>query len=926
MDFQKIEKKWKPLLEKTYNANISKKKKFFSSIVIPYVNGDMHIGHSYTYIRTDAYARLKRMQGYNVLLAQGFHATGEPIVGAVERLRKGDKAQESTFRLYGLGEKEISSFKKKGPEFVARFWADRMKKTAKAAGLSVDWRRSFITAIDPSFNRFIEWQYNTLRKKGYVVQGTHPVIWCPHDKSPTGDHDRLEGEGEGPVDFIAIKFKINDSFLLAATLRPETIYGVVNIWLNPNATYVKAKVDGETWIISEQAAAKLGDQLKSVENIEKVDISKLIGKRCSDPISNRKIPILPSNFVDPENATGVVMSVPSHAPYDWIALQEIINNGLDRYGIEKNELEPITLIETEGLGSNPAGEICKKMNITSLQQRELLDEATKIIYKKEFHQGALNANCGQYAGITVTECKDKLSKEFVACGLASVFWETTDKVVCRCTTKCHVKILENQWFLKYSDEKWKNAVRKSMSKLVIYPEEARQNFLNTIDWLNDKACARKSGLGTRLPWDNEWIVETLSDSTVYMAYYTIAHIASTMKPADLTDEVFDYIFLGKKKPKSAGKKTDLMKAEFSYFYPVDFRNSGKDLIQNHLTFFLFQHAALFPESKWPRCIGVNGYVNVEGEKMSKSKGNIIPLTDLISQFGSDMVRLNIASSAEGINDADWRFENIKSFRSRYEFLFDAAKSVKKSGRTKEDAIDAYINYKINKNVSISMQSMEETKFRTAVQHALFDSINDLKWYTKRCQGKGINPKTLSSCLRKIAYALCPLTPHLSEELWKMSGGKGIAGLQQLNIEFSADTGIEMKEAFIKQVIEDVERVKTLVNIDVKKVTIFIAEKWKHDVFSVILQNKGRNTSEITREIMSSGKYGKSTLGFIQSLCKKTHELQPAIQKKEQSETLEDAKLFIEAETGCKIEIIHAEDSDNPKAQTSMPSKPGILLE
>src|SRR3990167_6974325 len=92
MDFRpldkKLQKKW--ATAKLFEANPSAKKKFFSSIVIPYVNGDAHIGHSYTFTRTDAYARFKRMQGFNVLLAQGFHATGEPILGAVERLKSGE--------------------------------------------------------------------------------------------------------------------------------------------------------------------------------------------------------------------------------------------------------------------------------------------------------------------------------------------------------------------------------------------------------------------------------------------------------------------------------------------------------------------------------------------------------------------------------------------------------------------------------------------------------------------------------------------------------------------------------------------------------------------------------------------------------------------------------------------------------------------
>ncbi|MHA1355253.1 MAG: leucine--tRNA ligase, partial [Candidatus Heimdallarchaeota archaeon] len=96
-------------------------------------------------------------------------------------------------------------------------------------------------------------------------------------------------------------------------------------------------------------------------------------------------------------------------------------------------------------------------------------------------------------------------------------------------------------------QKWKKKAHDHLAKMTIYPPDARQAFEYTIDWLNDKACARKSGLGTKLPWDPEWIVETLSDSTVYMAYYTIARIINEkdIQPEQLPNEIFDYLFRNK---------------------------------------------------------------------------------------------------------------------------------------------------------------------------------------------------------------------------------------------------------------------------------------------------------------------------------------------------------------------------------------------
>ena len=943
IDFIKIEKKWQKKWEskKVFAANIDKKrKKFFTSNVVPYVNGDLHIGHTYTYTRTDVYARFKRMQGFNVLLAQGFHATGEPIVGTVERLKKNDMSQIETYKMFGASDKDIEDFKKKGPVYVANFWSKKMAETLKMMGFSIDWRRRFALSIDPQFSKFVQWQYNTLRKKGYVVQGTHPVVWCPHDQSPTGDHDRLEGEGESPVEYVLIKFRLGDAFLPAATLRPETVYGVTNIWLNPHADYVKIEVNGKKWIVAKEAVIKVKDQFRNVKELKEYDERiELFGKRARNPVTNNEISILPSDFVDPGNATGVVMSVPAHAPYDYIALEEFKAKGdAERFGIAKEELEPVSVVKSE-LGEIPAKTVCEKMKITSIKQIEDLDEATSAVYKKEFHSGVLNDKCGPYYGTKVSEVKSRIVEDFVEKNVSNILYDVKN-VVCRCTTKCHVKILENQWFLKYSDEKWKNLVRRCLEGMDIYPNEARNNFLATIDWLNDKACTRKSGLGTPLPWDKKWIIETLSDSTIYMAYYTIAGIINKHKiPASkLDDEVFDCVFFGKGNQKQVAKKSGIrlplltaMRDEFNYFYPVDFRNSGKDLLQHHLTFYLYQHTALWPENKWPRIIAVNGYVNVEGEKMSKSKGNIIPLRTLIENYGADLTRINIAASSEGIDDADWRAENINAFRIRYELLFDLIKNIKKSRQTKTRPIDLYLLSRMQKIIKNATENFEVTKFRTVANYAFFDAHNELKWYLTRTGGIGnANRKVLAETLSIVIRLLSPFTPHICEEMWSVLGNKPFASLEKWPKyeEKKIDEKVEMGEALVKSALDDIREIQKLKKMKPKTVKIFIAEDWKFSVYNIVIKNKGKSINEMTKNIMSGDlkKYGNATVGFIQGLYKKINEINPVLDKKMQISYLNESKDFLEKEIGCKIEIIDANNSGDIKAKTSMPNRPGILLE
>lgn len=845
MDIKKIEKKWqnKWKQKKIFEANVDKKKKkFFITIPYPYVNGAPHIGGGFTFFRGDVYARFKRMQGFNVLFAQGFHATGEPILGTIERVKNKDQTQIETFKLYGATDADINNFIKKGPEFTARFWMKKWIEVLTQAGFSYDWRRTFITAITPTYNRFVEWQYNTLRKKDFVVQGTHPVIWCPKDQSPTGDHDRLQGEGESPIEYIIVKFKLDSGEIIpCATLRPETVYGVTNIWINPGGKYFGAKVDGESWILSDKAIEKLNDQLKEVAKISEIPAEDLIGKYVQNPVTKEKILILPANFVDPTVGTGIVMSVPAHAPYDWIGLKDLQANEAEikKYGLDETELrnmKPISLIRVEGFKEFPAVEICERMKIQNQKESEKLEKATNEIYSKEFHTGVLKEIYGEFSGKKVSEVKDLMIKKFSAQRIFDSMWESTAIVVCRCGTFCHVKIIENQWFSKFSDEEWKDTVRYAIKEMKFYPDFERRQFLNTVDWLIDKACTRRSGLGTRLPWDKSWIVETLSDSTIYMAYYTLARILNEKKIAaeKLTDEVFDYIFLGKGNSKAVAKKAKMnekimkeLREEFEYFYPVDLRTSGKDLVQNHLTFYLFHHTAIFDEKFWPEAIAINGFVNVSGTKMSKSKGNIIPMKDLMEAIGSDLVRINIVASNEGLDDADWRDESVTSYKERIDYFFDLISQSRKAKRNSIQSIDNYLQSRIQQTIKKATENYEQLNFRSTAQSVLFDSYNDVKWYLERAGGiKNANKKILKEFLSTVVRMLAPLAPHVCEEMWEKLGNKNFVAVSEwpkYSEKLFDQKAIEAENS-VRKTMEDIRNVLKIAGNKKKLYLYFVTDK------------------------------------------------------------------------------------------------------
>ncbi|MFQ6068232.1 MAG: leucine--tRNA ligase [Candidatus Bathyarchaeia archaeon] len=954
-----IEAKWQKAWEeaKVFEADPDpKRKKCFVTFPYSYANGPVHVGHAFTATRVDAYARFKRMQGYNVLFPWAWHWTGQTIAGASERVKLGDKEFVKALReIDGVPEKELRKFV--DPVYLASYYTNENRNTIRRAGFSIDWRREFHTTL-PAFSRFIEWQYKRLREKGYVVKGTHPVVWCPHCESPTGDHDRQEGEGVTPEEYTLMKFKYEDAFLPAATFRPETIYGVTNIWLHPDADYVEAKVDKEKWIISEAAANKLKEQKRKITIVRRFKGKKFVGKKVTSPILEKQLLILPAWFVNAEHATGVVYSVPAHAPVDWLALKDLQQTptSLKKFGIKPatvKTIKPVSMIHVEGFGEYPAIEVVNQLDVKD-QCDPKAEEATKLLYKKEFHSGVLKENCGKYAGRTVQEIKEALINDLKERNIADTMYDLPQQVTCRCLTSCIVKVLEEQWFLKYSDPEWKNKTKEALNHTAISPETAKPWFLSTIDWLKDKPCTRKSGLGTPLPWNKKWMIETLSDSTIYMAFYTInKHIKQhSINPQQLTPEVFDYIFYGKgnldavaSQSKIANQVLQSMRNEFLYWYPVDMRNSAKELIPNHLTFFLFHHVALFPPEYWPKMIGANGMLMVEGKKMSKSKGNFVTFRNAIKQYGTDSTRCALLLGAEGMDDPDWRSENVRDVKNKLESFYRLTETIiaeardEKTGRL-EDWLFSVLQHRI-KTVT---NNMEMLKTRTALENAFFEVWNDFRWYARR---KGdMKAKTLLEALKIWTRLLTPFTPHICEEIWNRISEKNFVSLAPWPKydESKVDLVAEESETLVKSVLDDTLSIIRATKITPKKIYYYTAAQWKwkvyqkaltlsiekerfiqSDLMKELLKNEemrkmankiAKFTSQIVDEINRTGQDRKEKLRLIGMLREAT--------------VLKEAEIFLKQELNAEIQVYVEDDPQryDPKkrAQLAKPYRPAIYIE
>ncbi|MEK6909969.1 MAG: leucine--tRNA ligase [Candidatus Aenigmatarchaeota archaeon] len=695
MDFKKIEKKWQVKWEKAkiFEANVNpKKEKYFFTVPYPYASGPAHVGHGRTYTLGDVTARFLRMKGFNLLWPLAWHITGTPVLAISKRIGNGERNIIEEHKEYVSlhkpedAEKIVKTFVK--PENVANFYASVWINDIKELGCSVDWRRQFTTGEDV-YNQFIKWQYHHLNSLGYLVKGTHPVFYCPSDDNPVTTDDVKGGDTlEMTIgEFYLIKMRFEDGYFVVATLRPETIYGTTNAWVNPNSTCVKAEVDGEVWYISKSASEKLRNQGHKVKIISEFSGTKLLNKEIEVPFANEKVPILPASFVDEDVGTGVVFSVPAHAPLDLIALKDLEGEHKIR------KISPIGVIKIDGFSDIPAEDMLKKFKINSQNETEKLEKATHELYSHEFYNGLMKENSKELAGLRVQGTKEKIYQLLLARKLGGKMYDSQVKdgdgklvkdIFCRDGTKVIVKVIE-QWFLDYGNEKWKAIARNALSKMSIVPELYRKSFESSIGWLHEWPCARTRGLGTKLPYDQKWVIESLSDSTIYMAFYTIAHHIrkNEIKPQQLTKELFDFIFSGKGNLKQIARGTKIkepvikqMRGEFKYWYPLDERRTAIMHIPNHLTFFIFHHAALFPENLWPRKVSLNEALLSEGKKMSKSLGNVIPLVEAIREHGADVIRLFLTSANDASSTLDWREKDVESLKGKLERFYEIINSAK----------------------------------------------------------------------------------------------------------------------------------------------------------------------------------------------------------------------------------------------------------
>ncbi|MCH8519968.1 MAG: leucine--tRNA ligase [Nanoarchaeota archaeon] len=968
---QKWQKKWKSMgawdtssnnSNNISNNNSNNKEKFFINFAYPYANSVMHIGHGRTITITDVVARYQRLRGKNVLFPLGYHISGTPVLAVADGIKRGDektiKQVKDAISDYIVDEKEqeklIQTFH--DPQNIANFFSQTIEEALDSVGMSITYKRQFTTG-EPIYNSFIKWQYEKLRENGLLKQGKYPILYSAQDENAVGEDDIKDGDidkvGISEMSYIMAKLENSNEYLVAGTLRPDALFGITNMYVKSDMNLVKLNINDKIWIVSKASQVKIEHQFDNVEFISEHSGSEFIGENVIAPITNKVVPILEGSFCDENHATGIVFSSPADSVHDYLHLFEHTypNKSLEEF----QNREPLNLTPITKTFDKKGQEIKYKNDIPAYSKllehkvystkgnEEKLEEMKKDLYK-ESHFGAIMINCGEeFDGTPLknnqgfTKTKQKLEE----LQLGGTLYETTRRAQTRGGDTVIVANLSGQWFLDYSSQEVKQKALSLMEYMTYKPQNLKLTQIGYINWANMRPCARKRGLGTKLPYDENWIIEPLSDSTIYQMLYIIMHVLKehSIEFEKLTPQFYDYVYLGVGNVDKISKHTTIStqiinecREEVLYWNNVDFRYTAWGHMSNHLNFLIYHYSIIFPQSMWPKQICVGQFMMRNGEKISKSKGNGTPLFRIKDIYGADLYRLYLIVSSNFDVEMDFKDDEDEQVEKKFKRIKEIIEEtiLQQETPTYEplNSTQKWLIAKFYIRVQEAFEFFEEIKLREAYVKILFEFMQEITYSIRRI-GEIDTYKALSFVIEDLIKILTPIIPHTCEEMWEKLGRTTLVSHESINTQmFEKYISKEIigEEEIIEQLVSDIGTLQ-----DQKKgikLTLIVAPKQRFELFDSITKLRFNNT-QIKEMMVELQEVFKEDSKFISKFVPKTFKsgVHYYLTQEKEINLLESIIPFLKEEFNFEnIKVLKQEISQVQISNSNIPSKPQIIIE
>ena len=886
MNFKTIEKKWQKKWAKAKLFEVKedpKKKKFYCLEMFPYPSSfGLHMGHDRNYSMGDAFARFRRMQGFNVLYPMGYDALGLPAENAAIK----EKAHPKPFT-----EKAMKAF----------------SEQLRGLGNSYDWTREIATCY-PEYYRWNQWVFLQFLKKGLAYKREAPVNWCPkcgtvlaneqveqggcwRCKSPVevkllnqwffkitayaeellNDLDKLKwpenvkimqrnwiGRSEGTeIDF---EIEGTNRKLSVFTTRPDTFFGITFLVYAPEHPEVMELVKGTEY---EKGVKEFINRVVIKEKFERTSEETekegmFIGRYAVNSITKEKIPIYIANFVLLEYGTGAIIAVPAHDQRDFMFAK-------------KYNLPIKVVIKPHHFDLDP-----KTMN------RAYMDTGIMV-------------NSGEFDGTNNLDAIDDITKflEKRKCGRKTVKYKLRDWLISR----------QRYWGTPipviYCDKCGMVPVPEKDLPVEL-PEKVKftgeGNPLANFKPFVETKCPKCGGKAKR----ETDTMDTFVDSSWYFLRFCSPKFgrgAFDTKASDYWMPVDQYI---------GGIEHAILHLMYARFFTKALRDLGMTKLDEPF-------ANLFTQ----------GMVIKDGAKMSKSVGNVVTQDEISEKYGIDTARLFLLFLAAPEKELEWSDEGIIGSYKFLKKVYNLATGAPEF-RKKEETADRQIVSKMHQTIKRVTEYMEGFRFNKVIG-ALMAFVNDLQKY-RESPKKDVWEEVLNNTL----LLLSPFTPHLAEELWEKLGGKGFISVQKWPKanEKLIDPKLEIMEELVEQTFDDIRTVLKLVGKKPRKISIFVSPLWKYTVHERILKSAAKPEDMIKQVTQDTElrKMGKELIRFVESLKKDVGNVGRVLVQNEELSTLKEHRKEFEDEFKCEIEIKKAEESKSPRALKAEPGKPGIEVE
>jgi len=924
-DFQKIEKKWQErwerekIFEVKVDLSDKKKDKFYVLEMYPYPSSDLHIGHLRNYSIGDSFARFKRMQGFNVLYPMGYDSYGLPAENAA--IDHGADPEEWT-------NSNIKS----------------IQKQQKRIGLSYDWKR-LIFSHDPNYYKWDQWFFLKMFEKGLAYRQESYVNWCPDCMTVLANEQVLSGkcwrcssevdqkfltqwflkireyaeellEGLDQVDWpekvkimqrnwigrsegSIIRFPIvgEERTIDIFTTRSDTLFGVTFMVFAPEHPWVKEWVKGTEY---EADFEKFYTDVLKQDKFERTDIEvekkgMFIGKYAINPITNEEVPIYIGNFVIYEYGAGAVMAVPGHDQRDFEFAKEYnipIKIVIQPFDYELN-LEKMTRAY-EGDGT-----LVNSDEFIGMENRSAINSITKKL--EEMGKGEETVNYKlrdwlisrqRYWGcpIPIIYCND--------CGIVPVPYEDLP-----------VKLPKDVDFT------------------------GKGNPLKTSVIFVKAKCPRCDNQARR----ETDTMDTFVDSSWYFFRFCDPNEQSLPYRKEIADywmNVDQYI---------GGIEHAIMHLLYARF----FTKVGRDLnlhsydepFQRLLTQGMINKAhpycpecetftvkAEMNEKNCKRC-GTKHIL--KSVKMSKSLGNTVDPIGIMNKYGADAARFFILFGASPKSGLEWSDEGVdfanKFIRNTFSLLTNPPEIV----RNEETIRDELFEYLLNKTIKNVTESLEKIAIRDAINEIIQFASELFKY-----KNEGVNKRIFKECREKITMLFHPIAPHMTEEIWEMSGNEDLLSLTTwptFDSKFLTHHN-DYKWKLISNTIDSINHIILIIKKEkVDEISIIIADPWKFNFMSHLLSitEETKDQKKIIQELMDinefkpQGKFISQTVGNVLKNLGKY--VKSPFQADEEYEFFVNIKKIFEKKYDCCIDILKEKDSKDSKASQALPGRPAIII-